>query len=54
MPDFKLDGIDIKFEKSVQTLKTFYNTHNRIPQYGGAEPNEKTIYGIMQRIKLAI
>ena len=54
IPDFKLEGIDIKFEKSVSTLKAFYNAHGRIPHCHGPEVGEKTVYGIMQRIKKAI
>ena len=53
IPNFKVDGVDLKFQNSVDRLRDFYTAHNRIPRYGGPEQDEKIIYGFMQRIKQA-
>ena len=44
------DGVEDTFKSSVERLRLFIETHERIPKYGGDIPNEKIIYGFMQRV----
>ena len=53
IPDFQTDGVDLKFQTSINRLKDFYAAFNRLPAYGGPEPDEKLIYGTMQRCRQA-
>ncbi len=47
IPDFVWDGVNAIFNASVHRLRDFIQDNERIPKYGGKQPDEKLIYGFM-------